>query len=92
MKQGDLFHSDAQSSLFDEERVPILYRADPEKVRTKLHRIIAEARAASSLPWTAERAGYYRTVVPQMSLWLPEEEAAQLRFEFETELKRLEAA
>jgi len=26
-----------------------------------------------------------------MTLWLPEEEAAQLRFEFETELARLEA-
>jgi hypothetical protein len=92
MKQGDLFTSNAQSSLFDEERAPILYRADPGKVRAKLHRIIAEARAASSLPWTAERAGYYRTMVPQMSLWLPEDEAGQLRFEFESELKRLAAA
>jgi hypothetical protein len=29
---------------------------------------------------------------PQMTNWLPEEEGAQLRFEFETELARLEAA
>jgi hypothetical protein len=27
-----------------------------------------------------------------MTNWLPEDEAAQLRFEFETELARLEAA
>jgi len=27
-----------------------------------------------------------------MTNWLPEEEASQLRFEFETELARLEAA
>jgi len=27
-----------------------------------------------------------------MTLWLPEDEGAQLRFEFETELARLEAA
>jgi len=27
-----------------------------------------------------------------MSLWLPEDESAQLRFEFEVEIKRLEAA
>jgi hypothetical protein len=27
-----------------------------------------------------------------MTLWLPEDEAAQLRFEFETELARLETA
>jgi hypothetical protein len=29
---------------------------------------------------------------PQMTLWLPEDEGAQLRFEFDTELARLEAA
>jgi hypothetical protein len=34
----------------------------------------------------------YRTIFPQMTNWLPEEEGAQLRFEFETELARLEAA
>jgi hypothetical protein len=28
----------------------------------------------------------------QMTNWLPEEEGAQLRFEFEAEIKRLEAA
>jgi hypothetical protein len=49
-------------------------------------------RAASLLPWPAERVGDYPTVVPQMSLWRPDAEAAQPRFEFETELKRLEAA
>jgi len=27
-----------------------------------------------------------------MTNWLPDEEGAQLRFEFETEIKRLEAA
>ena len=31
-------------------------------------------------------------IFPQMTNCLPEEEAAQLRFEFETELARLEAA
>ncbi len=34
----------------------------------------------------------YRTIFPQMTNWLPEDEGAQLRFEFETEIKRLEAA
>ena len=37
-------------------------------------------------------ATYYRTIFPQMTNWLPEEEGAQLRFEFEAELARLEAA
>jgi hypothetical protein len=34
----------------------------------------------------------YCTVFSQMTSWPPEEEGAQLRFEFETELVRLEAA
>jgi hypothetical protein len=34
----------------------------------------------------------YRVIFPQMANWLPEEESAQLRLEFEAELARLEAA
>jgi hypothetical protein len=34
----------------------------------------------------------YRTIFPQMTNWLPAEEGARLRFEFEEEIKRLEAA
>lgn len=34
----------------------------------------------------------YRSIFPQMAGWLPEEEAAQLRFEFNTEMARLKAA
>ncbi len=33
-----------------------------------------------------------RTLFPQMTNWLPEDEGAQLRFQFEEELARLEAA
>jgi hypothetical protein len=34
----------------------------------------------------------YRTIFRQMTDWLPEDEGAQLRFEFETELDRLKPA
>ncbi len=91
MQQDDFFGS-AQSSLFPEAAVPGDYRPDPDKVRAKIIRIITEARSASTFPWDQSRQKFYRTVIPQMSLWLPEEEAAQLRFEFETEVKRLELA
>jgi hypothetical protein len=93
MKQADLFRDDAQAELFDEATyvAPVHY-PDPERVRARLHKILAEARAASSLPWDRERLGLYRTIFPQMTLALPEEEAAQLRFQFEEELVRLEAA
>ncbi len=65
------------------------YRPDPEKVRARLFRILTEAKAAETLPWEQPRLSLYRTIFPQMTLWLPEEEGAQLRFEFETELERL---
>ncbi len=87
----DLFETEAQPDLFGSEAAPA-YRPDPDKVRSRLHKILAEARAAQTLPWEASRLSLYRTIVPQMTLWLPEEEGTQLRFEFETELARLEAA
>jgi hypothetical protein len=68
------------------------YRPDPDKVRRRLHIILAEARAAPKLPWEPTTVSLYCTIFPRMTNWLPEEEAAQLRFEFETELARLEAA
>jgi hypothetical protein len=92
MRQGDLFGNDAATNLFGEDAAPVAYRADPKKVREKLTLIVSELRSASSLPWDATRLRYYRTVFPQMSLWLDEQEAAQLRFAFEEEIKRLNAA
>ena len=74
------------------DHAPTQYRPDPEDVRRELLRILGEARAASQLPWDRRRENLYRTIFPQMTAWLPEEEAAQLRFEFETELARLDAA
>jgi uncharacterized protein (DUF1499 family) len=76
--QPDLFGTETQDDLFDEDAAPVEYRADPDKVRARLHRILAEARAAR--------------IFPQMTNWLPEDEGAQLRFEFESELARLKAA
>lgn len=93
MKQSDLFFDDEQQELFDEATyAPPVYRPDPERVRAQLHSILAEAKAASTLAWDSRRLGLYRTIFPQMTLSLPEEEAAQLRFEFEGELMRLKAA
>jgi hypothetical protein len=68
------------------------YRPDLDDVRTRLDRILSEARAAQTLPWDSERLSIYRAIVPHMTTWLPEEEGAQLRFEFETEMARLDAA
>jgi len=80
-----------QTDLFGADPVPA-YRPDLEKVRSRLNKILAEARAARKLPWEPTTVSLYRTIFPQMTNWLPDAEAAQLRFDFETELARLEAA
>ena len=91
-RQGDLFAPEAQSELLDEDAPTPVYRADPDQVRSELHRILAEARAAQTLPWEPKTVALYQTIFPQMTNWLPEEEAAQLRFDFEAEMTRLKAA
>jgi len=90
--QQDLFETDPQANLFEPDAVPPAYRPNLDEVRARLHKILAEARAADKLPWDADRVLMYRTIFPHMTGWLPEEEAAQLRFAFDTELARLKAA
>lgn len=89
--QPDDNEPEMQTDLFGADPVPA-YRPDPEKVRSRLHKILAEARAAQKLPWEPTTVSLYRTIFPQMTNWLPEDEGAQLRFEFAIELSRLEAA
>ena len=93
--QGDepeLFDNTSQGDLFGAEAAPPAYRPDPDKVRARLHKILAEARAAQTLPWEPTTVSLYRTIFPQMAGYLPPEEGAQLCFQFETELERLKAA
>lgn len=90
-RQPDLFKSEAQPDLFGAEAAPV-YRPNPDKVRARLHHILAEARAAQRFPWDSSRVSLYRTIFPQMTLFLPEDEAAQLRLDFEAEMTRLQTA
>ncbi len=78
-RQRDLFGQDEQDELFDDQPTPA-YRPDPDKVRRRLEKILAEARAAQKLPWESTTLSLYRTIFPQMTNWLPEDEGAQLRF------------
>ena len=90
-RQGDLFGNDQEDHSGEDFETPE-YHADLDKVREELNRILAEARAAKTLPWDAKRTALYRTIFPQMTNSLPEEEGAQLRFEFEAQITRLKAA
>ena len=86
--QFDLFSG--QADLLPAE--PASYAPDPEVVRRKLLRLLAEARAADSMPWDRKTMRYWQTVFPQMANWLPNEEADQLRLEFRSEMARLDRA
>ncbi len=90
-RQGDLFGHDGPDPSEDDFETPVYY-PDLDKVREELRRILAEAKAAQSMPWDSQRTALYRTIFPQMTNCLPEEESAQLRFEFAAELARLEVA
>jgi hypothetical protein len=90
-KQPDLFFSEPDPS-FLEDRPEHVYRADPDEVRRDLMRLLDEVRGAKIMPWEPRKVRLYRTIFPQMSNWLPDEEAKQLCFQFEEELVRLEAA
>ena len=92
--QGDLFERDdenAEDDSCENPRSPV-YVADPDEVRADLQKILDEARSAETMPWDERHVLLYRTIFPQMTNWLPAEEAAQLRQEFAAELARLESA
>lgn len=92
-KTPDLFgHSPPQGDLFASEpaRNDGVGVADPDDVRHRLHKLLAEARAAQSTPpWSERDTRMYQTIFPQMANWLPHSEAEQLRLEFHAELERL---
>ncbi len=91
-KQLDFFAPEREPELLGDDDERPVFRPDPERVRARLHKILAEARAAERFPWDARRVSLYQTIFPQMAGCLPEDEGAQLRLEFETEIARLAAA
>ncbi|KJS16122.1 MAG: hypothetical protein VR78_07980 [Hoeflea sp. BRH_c9] len=90
----DLFgEHDPQGDLFGvAESVQKHWTPDPDKVRRRLERILAEARAAQTMPWDWSQQSLYKKIFPDMASLLPQEEAAQYCFQFEQEWERLKAA
>jgi hypothetical protein len=81
-----------QMDLFAAEPAAPAYRPDPEKVRSRLRRTLAEARAAEAMPWDAARLSLYRIIVPDMTRYLPDDEAVGWRADFTAELERFGVA
>jgi hypothetical protein len=89
--QSDLFGA-RQLGLGLEDTRPDPTNIDPDEVRAELVEILAMARAArDAAPWDRRTQRYHQVVFPQMARWLPEDEAAQLCFQFARELERIEA-
>jgi len=92
----DLFGFEpAQPDLFANEapRGQASASADPAIVRARLLTMLAQARAAEGAsPWNERTTRLYQIIFPQMANWLPDAEAAQLRFDFAQEMTRLKAA
>ena len=87
--QDDLFKP-RQMGLGLEDTRPDPTHVDPESVRQELNAILAAARAAKDAPpWDLRTHKYHQVVFPQMARWLPDDEAAQLCFEFSIEAERI---
>jgi hypothetical protein len=85
-QQKEYFWTGRQGDLFGPPP-PVSYAPKPEKVRQKLLAMLARIREAEE--WNEKEFGLNKVIFPQMANWLPEEEAQQLRMEFESELARL---
>lgn len=95
--QGPLGHMNTQGNLFGDgaDRMAPPQRAttpDPEPIRRRLHNLVETVRTAQAMPWSERDARMWRTVVPNMIKWLPQDEGTAIREDFDREMQRLEGA
>ncbi len=60
-----------------------------EDVRTRLSEILDLLIGSDEMPWPAEELRSWTSVVPQMTLWLPEDERKPVQDRFSGEVGRL---
>jgi hypothetical protein len=89
--QRDLFLTDAEPALFEEQAV-FEERPDPARIRLQLVALLERAREATAMPWPERDTRIWQIAFPQLTHWLPPDEADQLRFEFAQEMQRLSRA
>lgn len=88
--EPDLF-GPSQLGLGLEDTRPDPTKIDPDEVRRELRSLLELAKSArEQAPWDRRTHRYHQVVFPQMTSWLPDDEAEQLRFEFAKELERIE--
>jgi hypothetical protein len=87
-----IFGPPAQGDLFGGASAQPQYRPDPDRVRRRLERILAEIRAEEKMAWDFSQQVLYEKIFPDMTHFLPDEEGARYRADFEKEWERLKAA
>lgn len=80
MSQFELFESPVEQP----STVPSV-----DAVRSRLEALLNGLRAADAMPLTDKQLRFWTTVVPQMSNWLPDDEKAVVRDEFDRQIARL---
>ena len=91
----DLFgHVPQQNDLFapaEAPRISAPIKHTPDTIRVLMLGLLAQARAATTVPWNARELHSHRAMFPYMAEWLKGGEGDQLLLEFRAELDRLGA-
>ena len=86
----------AQFSLFDEGGMKPPRRSsapDMDAIRHRLARLLDTLRAAErEMPLSEHDLRMWQTVLPNMTKWLPEDEAQHIRSSFAAEMERFAAS
>jgi hypothetical protein len=85
--QGNLF-GDGANRMAPPQRTTT---PDPETIRLRLSKLVETVRAAEAMPWSERDARMWQIVLPNMTKWLPQKEAASFREAFDREMQRLES-
>ncbi len=90
-EQNDLFGEHrGQGELFAKQKVPRRSEhVTPDEVRAKMLQMLDQLKASDEMPWPERTARINEVIFPQMSRWLPEDEAEQLCLEFRREYERV---
>jgi hypothetical protein len=83
---------DAQGSLFGDGRMaPPARQSTPdiEAIRVRLGKLLETLRTSETLPLSDKDIRMWQTVVPNMTRWLPTDEADTIRAKFSHEMDRL---
>ncbi len=66
------------------------HQPDPDRVRRRLEAILAEMRGERKMAWDFSVQLVYQRIFPDMTHFLPEDEGARYRADFQREWSRLE--